>query len=90
MVLPDYYYIIIMFIIIILFLLCLACCCLPNDVSSSAQIFDAFIFAVRAIVPLNVFLVLMISKLPDASFILSRCCIGPQLAHHRICSAKIS
>jgi hypothetical protein len=48
-------------------LLCLACCCLRNDVSSSAQIFDAFIFAVRAIVPLNVFLVLMISKLPDAS-----------------------
>lgn len=47
-------------------LLCLAYCCLRNNVSSSAQIFDAFIFAVRAIVPLNVFLVLMISKLPDA------------------------
>ena len=61
-----------MFIIITLFLLCLACCCLPNDVSSSAQIFDAFIFAVRAIVPLNVFLVLMISKLPDASCLLSQ------------------
>jgi len=62
--LAVYYYYVYYYYII---LLGLACCCLRNDISSSAQIFDAFIFAVRAIVPLNVFLVLMISKLPNAS-----------------------
>jgi hypothetical protein len=53
---------------------CLYVCLLvpANDSASSAQILDAFIFAVRAIVPLNVFLVLMISKLLDASCLLSQ------------------